>query len=69
MKMDISREPFSLKFTFESILVCLEEVDHYREIPNWLQYFSVNSENTSGLQEEGNGSQLQLLTGLSEKQW
>ena len=37
----------SLKCTFESILIYFEEVDRYREIPNCLQCFSVNSENTS----------------------
>lgn len=59
----------SPKLTLESILVYWEEVGHYREIPNRLQYFAINSENTCVMLGNGNGSLRRQFTSLCEKQW
>ena len=59
----------SLKGVFESLLIYFEEVDHYSEIPNWLQYFSVNSENTSVMHRLEMAPYFSLLASLSKKQW
>lgn len=61
-----------LGFTFEVILVYLEEVDRCREIPNWLQGFCKLWEYKGDAERDRHPPPPPcppLLTGLSKEQW
>lgn len=59
-----------LGFMFEVILVYLEEVDRYREIPNWLQGFCKlwECKGDAGI-DSPPSHPAPLLAGLSKEQW